>query len=131
MSRAQIIKFFHSHIKNDLRLIWTQVVFPFIGQIALHDTDAGSTLVLPLFRRLAVPPAPDTTYNFHRGTGIDYDVVTGAAETCMLHFVENNIGYLAVNTRIVSFLATTTDGLKGPNMGSPYHFGKIVRLDIF
>lgn len=82
------------------------------GSFVVYGTDDTGIL----FRRLAVPPAPDTTYNFHRGTGIDYDVVTGAAETCMLHFVENNIGYLAVNTRIVSLLATTTDGLKGPNI---------------
>lgn len=69
-----------------------------------------------LATRMAVPPAPDATYRFHRGTGIGYDVFTGKAESCMLHLVENNCGYLSVDSRSIPLLATTTDGLKGPTI---------------
>jgi hypothetical protein len=84
------------------------------------DEDNGSFIVYGiddtglLATRMAVPPVPeDGQYRFHRGTGIGYDVVTGSSETCMLHLVENNIGYLAVDGRAIPLLATTTDGLKG------------------
>lgn len=86
------------------------------------DGDQGSFTVMGiddtglLATRMAIPPNPLGVYNFHRGTGIDYDVVTGKAETCMLHLVENNIGYLAVDSRAIPLLATTTDGLKGPTI---------------
>jgi hypothetical protein len=69
-----------------------------------------------LATRMAVPPAPDSQYRFHRGTGIGYDIFTGKAESAMLHLVENNIGYLAVDGRAIPLLATTTDGLKGPTI---------------
>jgi hypothetical protein len=69
-----------------------------------------------LATRMAIPPNPDGVYNFHRGIGVGYDVFTGAAETCMLHLVENNAGYLAVPSRAIPLLATTVDGEKGQNI---------------
>jgi hypothetical protein len=86
------------------------------------DGDQGSFTVMGiddtgiLATRMAIPPNPDGIYNFHRGTGIGYDVFTGKAESAMLHLVENNAGYLAVDPREIPLLATTTDGLKGPTI---------------
>jgi hypothetical protein len=76
-----------------------------------------------LATRMAIPPNPDGIYNFHRGTGVGYDVFTGKAESAMLHLVENNAGYLAVDPRAIPLLATTTDGLKGNTITirSRYH----------
>lgn len=69
-----------------------------------------------LATRMAIPPNPDGIYNFHRGTGVGYDVFTGKAESAMLHLVENNAGYLAVPSRAIPLLATTVDGEKGQNI---------------
>jgi hypothetical protein len=83
------------------------------------DSEDGSCTIIGiddtglLAARLAVPPAPDGQYRFHRGTGIGYDVYTGKAESAMLHLVEHNVGYLAVDSRAIPLLATTTDGEKG------------------